>query len=546
MRLLRLVALFSAVVTVLSAQAQQSSADSLKTAERDLRRRYDNVQQQRKLLGVFNYLNNMYVDKTDMSPLVERAIVAMLEELDPHSSYISAEDMKGVREQFDGEFGGIGIEFNIHRDTILVINVIAGAPAESAGLHPNDRIVEIDGESAVGMSRNEVTSKLRGVAGSKVTAGVRRHGCDTTTRFEIVRGKIPINTVDAAYLIDEKTGYIKVNRFGNTTMNEFEKAFESLGKIGALALDLRGNGGGMMEQAVKMAEFFLPAGTLIVSTEGENVKSQQFEARHNGQFTDGEVVVLLDENSASASEIVAGALQDWDRAVIIGAPSFGKGLVQRQVMLPDSSAVRITVSRYHTPTGRVIQRPYENGKRTEYYLAHRQRISGSAADTLGLDSLPAYKTLRHGRTVYGGGGITPDITVGKDTARVADCIVKITAAGLLTDFLYGYIDRSRDSLATLYDTFEKFDNGFEVSAETFDELFAAAAEKDIECSEDERPDAERFIKRFIKAYVARTLFSNNEYYRVLNESDDPVYDTAIDVILDRKRVRSLLAADNNR
>lgn len=524
-------------------QGQPSGSDARPTAEQELHSRYQSVQQQRKLLTVFNYLSNMYVDKTDMSPLVERAIVSMLEELDPHSSYIPAEEMKGVREQFEGEFSGIGIEFNVHRDTVLVVNVIADAPAERAGLRANDRIVAIDGEPAVRITRTGVTQKLRGPTGSKVTVGVVRHGRDGELEFEIERGKIPINTVDAAYLIDNRTGYVKVNRFGHTTMSEFERAVEGLGSPEALIVDLRGNGGGIMEQAVQMAEYFLPAGALIVSTEGANVKSQQVEARRNGPFTKGSVAVLIDGSSASASEIVSGALQDWDRGVIIGSPSFGKGLVQRQVLLPDSSAVRITVSRYHTPTGRVIQRPYEKGKREEYYQAHRRRLLNSDAgnaDSLATESRPSYKTLRTGRTVYGGGGITPDIEVEPDTTLVTDCIIRMTAKGLVTDFLYGYMDRSRDSLAALYADFESFDKGFRVDGQTIDEFFSAADTNDIECPDEERADTERFIRRFIKAYAARALFTNSEYYRVLNENDDPVYRTAVEVVTDRRRLESLL------
>ena len=530
-----------AAVTFFGAQAQKSRIDTLKNAEHELRHRYESVQQQRKLLNVFNYLSTMYVDRTDMSPLVERAIVSMLEELDPHSSYIPAKEMKSVREQFDGEFSGIGIEFNIHRDTIMVVNVIAGAPAESVGVHPNDRIVEVDGENAVGFSRSDVMSKLRGRTGSKVAVKVKRHGTEELLDFEIVRGKIPINTVDAAYIVADGVGYIKVNRFGNTTADEFEAAYDRIGKPEALVVDLRGNGGGIMEQAIRMAEFFLPEGALILSTEGANVKPQQFEARRNGRFTDGRTVVLIDGSSASASEIVAGALQDWDRAAIVGVPSFGKGLVQRQVLLPDSSAVRITVSRYHTPTGRVIQRPYEKGHRDEYFNAHRMRLLHAGEDSAAVSDLPSYKTLLHGRTVYGGGGITPDIVVGADTTLVTDYIVKLTSKGLITDFLYGYLDRSRDSLTVQYEDFATFDRNFVVSPELVGELFANGRDNDIECSDEERADSERFIRRFVKAYVARMIFSNDEYFRVLNENDDPVYRTAVDVILDPKRLSALLS-----
>lgn len=538
---LRFAASIIAATAALCASAQQSRIDTLENVRQELRSRHETVQQQRKLLSVFNYLSNLYVDNTDMAPLVERAVTAMLQELDPHSSYIPAAEMKGVREQFDGEFSGIGIEFNVHRDTVLVVNVIAGAPAEAAGVRPNDRIVEIDGRSAVGMSRTDVMSKLRGTTGSTVSVGIVRHGAEGLTEFDIVRGKIPINTVDAAYMAAPNVGYIKVNRFGNTTMSEFESAANSLGKFGALILDLRGNGGGIMDQAVRMAEYFLPEGALILSTEGANVKSQQFEARKNGPFANGRVVVLIDGSSASASEIVSGALQDWDRGVIVGAPSFGKGLVQRQLMLPDSSAVRITVSRYHTPTGRVIQRPYENGKREEYYRAHRQRLAAIGADSAAIDSLPAYTTLRNGRTVYGGGGITPDIAVAQDTTLVTDYIVRMTAKGLIIDYLYNYMDRSRDSLAALYRDFGSFDSGFAVDDKAFDELRAAGSAKGIECGDEDIEGSQRFLRRFMKAYIARMLFSNNEYWRVMNENDDPAYRTALETILDHKRMAQLLA-----
>ena len=379
----------------------------------------DDARQFQKLAQVFRYLSGLYVDEVEMKPVVEGAIAGMLEELDPHSAYIGAEEMKGVQESFDGEFSGIGVEFNVLRDTVIVVNTIAGGPAERVGVRANDRIVRIDTLDAVGMSRTDVPKHLRGKTGTKVGIDVVRHGTPGRLQFVIVRDKIPLNTVDASYLAGDGIGYIKVNRFGRTTMDEFTEAYRKLGRPEGLILDLRGNGGGLLEQALGMAGFFLPRGAVSVSTEGRAVPASSFRAQTNGEDLKGRLVVLIDESSASASEIVAGAVQDWDRGVVVGRPSFGKGLVQRQIGLSDGSAVRITVARYHTPSGRVIQRPYEKGKRREYYLDHLRRYDDAARDSLDA-AAPAYRTLRTGRTVYGGGGIRPDIHVEADTAGISN------------------------------------------------------------------------------------------------------------------------------
>ena len=358
------------------------------------------AQQLRKLMQVYRYLNGLYVDEVEMGPLVESAIEGMLEELDPHSAYIGAEDMKGVQESFDGEFSGIGIEFNVLRDTVIVVNTIVGGPAERVGVMPNDRIVRIDTLDAVGFKQTDVPKHLRGKTGTRVEIDVVRHGEPAPLHFVIVRDKIPLNTVDAAYMAADGVGYIKVNRFGRTTMSEFREAFDKLGRPQSLILDLRGNGGGLLEQAVEMAGFFLPRGALVVSTEGRAVPPMSLRNPHDGEAPDGPLAVLIDENSASASEIVAGAVQDWDRGVVVGRPSFGKGLVQRQIGLGDGSAVRITVARYHTPSGRVIQRPYEKGKRREYYLDHLRRYNDAVRDSLDAGA-PEYRTLRTGLTALG-------------------------------------------------------------------------------------------------------------------------------------------------
>ena len=465
----------------------------------------DDARQFQKLAQVFRYLSGLYVDEVEMKPVVEGAITGMLEELDPHSAYIGAEEMKGVQESFDGEFSGIGVEFNVLRDTVIVVNTIAGGPAERVGVRANDRIVRIDTLDAVGMSRTDVPKHLRGKTGTKVGIDVVRHGTPGRLHFVIVRDKIPLNTVDASYLAGEGIGYIKVNRFGRTTMDEFTEAYRKLGRPEGLILDLRGNGGGLLEQAIGMAGFFLPRGAVIVSTEGRAVPASSFRAQTNGEDLKGRLVVLIDESSASASEIVAGAVQDWDRGVVVGRPSFGKGLVQRQIGLSDGSAVRITVARYHTPSGRVIQRPYEKGKRREYYLDHLRRYDDAARDSLDA-AAPAYRTLRTGRTVYGGGGIRPDILVEADTAGFSNYYGELIRRGIVADFVGDWLDGSRDSLSRRYASFEAFDAGYTPSDEVLERLTALGESRGVKFDAEGFAVSEPLVRMQLKALAAQRLF----------------------------------------
>lgn len=489
----------------------------------------EDVRQLSKFNKIYGYVVGTYVEEVDMQPLVDKAIESMLTELDPHSSYIRAKDMQHVQEQLEGEFSGIGVEFNLLRDTILVVNTIAGAPAESVGVRPNDRIVTIDGENAVGMKRADIPSKLRGKRGSKVLIGVVRHGTEGVLEFEITRNNIPLNTLDAAYEIAKGVGYVKINRFGRTTVDEFQKATSALGKLNGIILDLRGNSGGLLEQAIGLASHFLTEGTEVVSTEGRAMPKQVYHAHKGGYFSKGAVVVLVDEFTASASEIVAGALQDWDRGVIVGRPSFGKGLVQRQVTLNDGSALRLTVARYHTPTGRVIQRPYEEGKREEYFKAQRERLiaQGAAADTVAIAEMPTYKTLRNERTVRGGGGITPDVIIERDTVEVTPYLIKIIGRGVTAEYLYEYLDANRDLLKRDYPTFEQFREKFQVSDDMLAAVAGKASAKGVEPNSVEYERSKSFVRRQLKALIARNLFSESAYYEILNSEGDSVLDEGV-------------------
>ncbi len=484
-----------------------------------------------KLNQFLYFLQGSYVDTLNMNELVDGAIVEMLGQLDPHSAYVTAEDMKGVEESFNANFEGIGIEFNVLKDTVIVAGTISGGPSERVGLLPNDRIVSADGRSIVGMRQADVPGVLRGPKGSRVEVGVVRRGVPGLLTFRIERDKIPIYTLDASYKVDERTGYVRINRFAATTNDELQEAIDAMGPIEALILDLRGNGGGYLDQAVYVSNTFLPRGSLIVSTEGRTMSPQRLEAPRNPSFGRGKVVVLVDEFSASASEIVAGAVQDWDRGLIVGRPTFGKGLVQRQYPLLDGSAVRVTVARYHTPSGRVIQRPYENGNTEDYYLRFSARFT---ADSLAaLSALPdslKYNTLLSRRTVYGGGGITPDVPVARDTTGYTRYQAELLNRGVILEYVLDYLDTNREQLAARYPSFEGFEAWFTVDDTMLRKLVGAGIARGVEYNEAQMNESRVLLSNYLKALIAQRLWGTTEYYRVYNRTMDPEFARAVEVI----------------
>jgi carboxyl-terminal processing protease len=489
-----------------------------------------------KLSEFYRIMAGNYLDTINYAAIVEKGIVSMLGQLDPHSVYLTADEQQTSSEELGGGFSGIGIEFNTLADTIVVVNTIAGGPAETVGLLPGDRIVTIDGKSAIGINRNEVPKYLRGKKGTRVAVGIFRRRNPGTLDFTITRDDIPINTIDAAYKPDPRTGYIKVNRFGSTTGREFVEAFTSLAGedgrgIDGLILDLRGNGGGFLPEAIRMSEFFLDAGQRIVSTEGNMYPTQAADATANGRYNRGRLMVLVDEFSASASEIVSGAVQDWDRGVVVGRPTFGKGLVQREFSLDDGSAVRLTIARYLTPTGRAIQRPYQSGHSDEYYLEHYAMMS--AADTAKADSLatagPAFKTLRSGRTVYGAGGIRPDAIIPADTLGYSEYWDKLVRSGSLREFVQSHLDTDRAAIADRYRSVESYLSGFD-AAPLLPALAGYAAAHGVERDEAGLKTSAGWIAAQIKALIARQLWETGGYYRVTHATVDETFKQALSMM----------------
>ncbi len=476
-----------------------------------------------KISQIINFVEHQYVDSVNKKDLIDKSIQDLLQHLDPHSYYITTAELRQYTEPLEGNFDGIGVEFTIQNDTVFVVTPLEGGPSEALGILSGDRIVSVEGDNiaGVGISNNEVIEKLRGKRETEVSIQIKRRGHSELLDFTITRGKIPIYSVAVSYLLDEETGYIKVTRFAKTTHDEFMAGVNNLLDQGMkkLIVDLRGNGGGYLNTAIAICEELLPKDQLIVYTEGKAQPRKTYHTSRNGKLKDIPLVLLIDQGSASASEILAGAVQDNDRGLVIGRRSFGKGLVQEHYEFPDSSAIRLTVARYYTPSGRSIQRPYGEG--IDYAGEYLERFeSGEVYDSTKIkhpDSL-IYHT-NSGRIVYGGGGIVPDKFVPLDTTGGSNYLTQLSYQGILNDFAFDYADEHRDHL-TGSNNVKSFIIGFHVSQTLLNELYSYAKNQGLEINTEEIATSESFIALRLKALIGRNIWGNDAYYPIVSRDDN--------------------------
>jgi carboxyl-terminal processing protease len=479
-----------------------------------------------KIEEVMNKVNDNYFEVADPEKMAEDAIKGMLDGLDPHTFYIPPAEMKGVNESMQGAFEGIGVEFNILEDTLYVVTPISGGPSERVGIMAGDRIVEVDGENiaGVGLTNNDVVKKLRGPKDTKVTVKIKRTGRKDLLTIEIIRDKIPLYSVDYSYMVDNTTGYIKVNRFAEKTYQEFIEHMTKLKQQGMknLILDLRNNPGGYLQQATLMADFFLKQGQLITYTEGRipSSKTRHEATSRINDFEQGGLVILINQGSASASEIVSGSVQDHDRGIIVGRRSFGKGLVQQQYMLSDGSAIRVVISRYYTPSGRCIQKPYDKKRKDDDMEVAERYENGEIFDEAKIekaDSL-AFKTAS-GRTVYGGGGILPDVFVPGDTTETSDYLTNLIMKRVFAQFGYKFKEQHPDLASQYKDGFD-FAKRFEVSKDLLTQFTTFAAAHEVPYVQKDYIRSEKFIRNNIKAIIGRAYWGDDGYYPVVLQVDD--------------------------
>ena len=490
-------------------------------------------QQIQKLNYVYQQIRNNYVDDVPLEPLVEEAIIATLHELDPHSKYLTREQMEAMQQRISGEFAGIGIRYLIHNDTMVVRNTMANSPAQRANILPNDRITSINGQSIIGLSPDSIATLLKGKLGTEITQQIIRRGTDKPLTIKLKRNNIESSAISAAYRIDN-VGYIAVSAFSRTADSEFLAAYRKLGKIESLIIDLRDNGGGAITSAIDLTGLFLRKGDVIVSTEGRS-NTITYDKKRDGYITDTPIVVIINENSASASELFAGAIQDHDRGVIIGHTSYGKGLVQKVIDLKDGSAITLTVARYKTPSGRIIQRPYSMGEGEKY---ERDTMRYMHPDSIPHDSKLLYTTLKRGRKVYGGGGITPDIYIDTDSVKLSQTLIKAHYSKPI--FEHTAVDiwdcTSYEELLKQYPTVEEFNNNYMLSSNIM-ELFYRNSELS---AEDLTPHDKELITTKILALMAERLYGDSARYYIYNMRYDIMTRRALEIATDNTLYEQIL------
>ena len=492
-------------------------------------------------------VDSYYVDSTKMNDLTEKAIVEVLRSLDPHSVYISKEEVAKANEPLQGNFEGVGISFNVYRDTLMVVSTIPGGPSEKVGLRAGDRIVSVDTKNiaGIGLKNPAVYDYLRGKKGTKVELAVRRKGESNLLDFIVIRDKIPINSLDASYMINSNTGYIKLNKFSATTTSEFSEAITSLkatSKLHNLVLDLRDNGGGYLNAATELADQFLPNYNQIVYTDGRQADKKEYTATDEGELEQGKLILLIDEGSASASEIVAGAIQDWDRGVIIGRRSFGKGLVQQPFPLTDGSMIRLTTAHYYTPSGRCIQKSYTDGVEA-YRKDYQNRVDNGelfSKDSIKLTDTVKFSTKVNKRTVYGGGGIMPDVFIPLDTSKYYSYYNNLLRKNVVYTSVLDMMDEKREKFVLKYPDFKTFESKFETSDEMIDKIIEEGEKEGVKKEAKSVEFARPLMKKQIKALVARDLFSTSHYFQIMNSEDETIQ-KAVEVLTQKNVYENLLS-----
>lgn len=490
-----------------------------------------------KYITAMAYIENLYVDSVDTQKMTEASLRGMLEDMDPHSTYATPKEVKAFNEPLQGTFDGIGVQFNILEDTLVVIQPVINGPSEKVGIVAGDRIITVNDTSIAGvkMSKEEIMKRLRGPKGTNVKLGIIRSGIKDMLYFNVTRDKIPVKSIDAVYMIRPQIGYIRIGSFGATTHAEFVEGLKDLKKKGMrdLIIDLEDNGGGYLQAAVDIANEFLAADELIVYTKGRVIQRQEFRAKGNGMMKEGRVVILTNEFTASAAEIVSGAIQDQDRGIIVGRRTFGKGLVQRPVDLPDGSMIRLTVAHYYTPSGRCIQKPYKKGEKEAYAHDLDNRFKHGEftnADSIHFADSLRFETLKKQRPVYGGGGIMPDYFVPLDTTRYTTFHKQLAAKQIIINANLKYMDKNRAQFKKLYKTFDEFNEKYQVPESYLNSIFEEGKKKNIE-PKDEK-DKEKtlaYLRPQLKALIARDLWDLTEYFRVWNENSD-IVNKALEVL----------------